>query len=131
MFSLGRKQLDKKIRDRFDRELEEGMPFHLEMQAEAQEARHAAARRFGNLTFLKKRSGGMWGSRWLEDLLMDLRYAARTLRKSPGFSAAAILSLALGIGANTAVFSVIYGTLFKSLPVPSPEELLAVYHQNS
>ena len=70
----------------------------------------------------------MWGWRWLEELLGDLRYGLRTLRKAPGFSAAAILSLALGIGANTAVFSVIYGTLFKSLPVPNPRELAAVYH---
>ncbi len=126
-------------RGRFDRELEEEMRFHLSRQAEerinagmdARDASYAAARQFGNLTLLKEQSGDAWGWRRLDELLMDLRYALRTLRKSPGFSAAAILSLALGIGANTAVFSVIYGTLFKALPVPHPEELAAVYHQSS
>jgi len=73
----------------------------------------------------------MWGRRWLEELLRDLRYGLRTLRRSPGFSAAAVLSLALGIGANTSVFSLIYATLFRPLPVPNPEELVAIYHQSS
>ncbi len=126
-------------RRRLECELEEEMQFHLEMQAEAnrgegmesEAARYASRRQFGNLPLLKERSIEVWGWRWLEDLIGDLRFGLRTLRRSPGFSTAAILSLALGIGANTAVFSVIYGTLFSPLPVPEPAQLVAVYHQNN
>ncbi len=123
---------------RFEQELKEEMRFHFELQAEARrgdgreltKAGHASRRQFGILTRLQEESRDMWGWRWLEDLLADLRYGLRTLRNSPGFSAAAILSLALGIGANTAVYSLIYETLFKPIPASKPAELVAVYHQS-
>ncbi len=126
-------------RDRFDGELEEEMRSHVEMQAEenrengmdAAEAGFAARRRFGNAALIKESSREAWGWRWLEIFFQDLRYALRTLRKRPGFTATAIVSLALGIGVNTAIFSFINGALLKRLPVPEPDRIVSIYHRSS
>jgi predicted permease len=126
-------------RGRFDRELEEEMRFHLEMKREEnrrygmneKEARFTAQRQFGNRTFLKEVSRDMWGFRWLEILWQDMRYSLRMLMKKPGFTIMAVLTVALGIGATTAIFSVVYATLYEPMPYPKPEQLVMVWSQGS
>ena len=120
---LWRKLLYLVRRGRFDRELDEEMRFHLEMKASAMGDHYAARRQFGNPALLKEVSREVWGWNSLEHLIQDVRYALRMIRRSPGFSSVAILSLALGIGANTAIFSLIDTVMLRMLPVKDPQRL--------
>jgi predicted permease len=121
-------------RDRFDRELSEEMDFHREMlelekarQGVAREAAAVSARRqFGNTTLAAEYSREVWIIAWLDTLAADVRYASRTIAANKTFGALAILSLALGIGANTAIYSFMDSILLRSLPVPDAQSLVVL-----
>lgn len=120
---------------RLDRDLDDEIASHLAMQEEefrragmsAQEARDAARREFGGVAQIQELYRDRRGLPWLEAAVRDFRLALRSLRHNKGFAAAAVLSLALGIGANTAIFTIFRTVMLRSLPVSHPEELVTLY----
>ena len=123
---LGRRQAEEDLR--------EELRLHLELERERQrdaglsesDARRAAGRRLGNAPLIRERTRDVWGWCWLDDLARDVRQAVRGLGRSPGFTGTVMLVLALGIGANTAMFSIVYGLLIRPLPYPEPEAIVRV-----
>jgi putative ABC transport system permease protein len=116
-------------------ELDRELRSHLELEAEEQresglseeESQYAARRALGNVTLLQEDLRAVRSPLWLEGLLRDLRYAARSLRKSLGFTVVAILTLALGIGANTAIFTAMDALMLRPLPFSNPDQLVRLY----
>ncbi len=119
-------------RSQFERDLDEEVHFHIESRAiELQasgfspaDAMATARKEFGSIARANENSRAAWQFRWVEDLGADLRYAGRSFRRSPGFAVTAILSLALGIGANVAIFNALYTVIWKPLPVAGPDGLV-------
>jgi putative ABC transport system permease protein len=123
----------------FDADLQDEMRLHRELREQeqierglsAKEARYAAHRRFGNDLVLREESRDMWGWNGLETLLHDVRYGLRQLRRNPGFTAAAVITLAMGIGTTTALFTVVHSVLLEPLPFKDSARLLRLYEHSS
>jgi predicted permease len=113
-----RGHLDLSVKQRLDRGETEEM------------ARQAAKREFGNMELVKETTRDAWGRRWAEDIANDVKYGLRTLKKSPGFAAVVILTLAVGIGASTAVFSLVNAVLLRALPYGDADRLVYLYTPN-
>jgi putative ABC transport system permease protein len=132
---LGRRFMALFRRGQFDADLEEEMRLHQELREREQvergvspeEAYYAAQRRFGNKLVLREESRDTWGWNWLETLLQDLRHGLRQLRRNPGFTLVVVLTLTLGIGATTTIFTLVYSTLLRSLPFPHSDRIVAIH----
>jgi predicted permease len=126
-------------RSRLDDQLRDEVELHIELRRQQliadgmhpREAEYAARRSFGNVTAIREETRSQWGTRLADMIAQDLRYGLRQLAKSRGFTAIAVLSLAVGIGASTVVFSFTNAVLFRPLPVEDPSRLLQVFTSNS
>jgi predicted permease len=117
-------------RDRFEQDLAEEIRHHLDMKSAEAGDSVAAHRQFGNVTSLQEESRAVWTWTFWEQFAQDLRYALRMMTANPLFTAMAVLSLALGIGANTAIYSFMDALMMRALPVRHPEELTVVHWQS-
>ncbi len=115
-------QLDEDIREHLDRETQD----YIDRGMSPEDAHYAALRKFGNVARVKEETREVWSIAWLEQLLQDVRFGARTLWRSPGLTMAAILAIALGVGTNVGIFSVLNGLALRLLPVPRAGEIVSI-----
>jgi predicted permease len=126
-------------RQQRNEELDEEVQAHLQMAAQdriergesADQARASALREFGNVGLIKEMTRDTWGFRWLEELIQDVRYGLRQLKRNPGFTAVAVITLALGIGANTAIFSLANAAFFRGFPFAHADRLAFLWQDNT
>jgi predicted permease len=116
------KDLDQDFRDHIERETHDNIGRGMSPE----EARYAATRKFGNVTRIKEETRAVWSFVWLEQLLQDIRFAFRTLRKNPGFATTAVLILALGIAANVIVFGVLQALILRQLDLPHADRVMTL-----
>ena len=128
---MGRGEAGTKLNDELQYHLDRQIAENVAAGMNREEARSAALRAFGNPALLREQTRATWSWSSLEQLLRDLRIGARTLRRTPGFTAVAILVMALGIGANVALFTVVRGVLLRPLPFENPDQLLMLYERSS
>ena len=115
-------QLEEEIREHLERETQDNIDRGMSPEA----ARYAAMRKFGNVTRVKEQTHDVWSATWFEQFLQDMRFGVRTLGRSPSVTIAAILAIALGVGINVGIFSVINGLALRLLPVPRAREVLSI-----
>src|SRR5580700_3307482 len=123
---FSRRRLHNDVSDEIKQHLKEKIEELVAGGMSSKEAAYGARREFGNVSLIENDSHAVWRWPTIEGFFADLRYALRTLRKSPGFTAAAILTLALGIGANTAIFQLLDAVRLRNLPVRDPQSLALV-----
>lgn len=128
LFARGRsaEALDAELRDHLERQIAENIAAGMS----ADDARLAALRLFGNPALLREQARQAWSWNGLEMLVGDIRYGLRTLRRTPEFAATAIVVIALGIGANVALFTIVRAVLLKPLPYRDPDQLVRLYEQS-